>query len=61
MGILADLKEILKGKKTYLIALSAIVAALLGYANDQLTIIQLVQAIFMAIGGMTLRAGMKNK
>lgn len=47
----------LQGKKTYLICASAIITALIAYANGQLGIVGLIQAIFAALGAASLRAG----
>ena len=53
MGIL----NWLKGKKTYLIALAAIIGAIAAYANGDMTLLQMAEAIFIACGGASLRAG----
>jgi len=50
-------KEWLSGKKTYLVCAAAILAAVIAYSQDQVTLIQLIEAVLAAIGGMTLRAG----
>ena len=47
----------LSGKKTYLVCAAAILAAVIAYSQDQVTLIQLIEAVLAAIGGMTLRAG----
>lgn len=46
----------LSGKKTYLVALSAIIAAISAYAAGAITVVELVAAILAALGTCTLRA-----
>ena len=48
----------LKGKKVYFICASAILAAFTGWLQDEISLIQFVEAIFIALGAMALRAGM---
>ena len=52
--------EWLKGKKTYLVCVAGILAAVIGYLNGEISMAQAIEAIFIAIGGITLRAGVKN-
>ena len=47
----------LKGKKTYLVAIAAIVGAVAGVATGQLPIVQAVIVIIGALEGAFLRAG----
>ncbi|MGH8335974.1 MAG: hypothetical protein ACRETL_03945, partial [Gammaproteobacteria bacterium] len=46
----------LQGKKTYLVCLIAILAAILAYLNHQIDLIQLGEAILAALGGASLRS-----
>ena len=47
----------LKGRKTYLVGITTILAAVGGYASGEIDIVGLVAAILAAAGGMSLRAG----
>lgn len=49
--------EWLKGKKTYLVCIVGILSALVGYINGDVSMAQMIEAIFIAIGAMTMRAG----
>ena len=49
----------LKGKKTYITALLAILGAGAGYATGEATAIQAAQLVVTAILGATLRSGMR--
>ncbi|GAF69460.1 unnamed protein product [marine sediment metagenome] len=42
--------EWLQGKKTYLVVAAAVIAAIIGYLNGELTIVQGVGAILAALG-----------
>lgn len=55
--MLEKLKDLLSGKKTYLIGLGAILTALVAYSSGDLSIVQLVQSIVAAVMAMTIRAG----
>lgn len=48
--------DFLSGKKTYLLMLAAIFTAIAGLANGDITIVQTIEAVFAAVGGMTIRA-----
>jgi hypothetical protein len=48
----------LKGKKTYLVAAVAVIAAVVGYLTGDLTVAAAAQAILTAVLGATLRNGM---
>lgn len=50
----------LKGKKTYLLCAAAITYALLGWYLGRLEPMQVLDAIWAALTGMSLRAGMEN-
>jgi hypothetical protein len=47
----------LQGKKTYLVALAAILTAVVAWLNGAIDVVTLVQTIFAALGGAALRAG----
>ena len=47
----------LAGKKTYIVAIGAIITAIGAYANGALDLSGLVAAIFAALAAMTLKAG----
>jgi hypothetical protein len=49
--------EWLQGKKTYLVCIAGILAAIIAYLSGEMTMIQMVEAIWAAVAGMTLRAG----
>ena len=53
---MAEIIEWLKGKKTYFVAALAILTAVVAYINGGIDVKQLVEAIFAALGGITLRA-----
>lgn len=49
--------EWLKGKKTYVVAISAIVAAVASYASGTIEVGEMIKLIVAAIMAMTIRAG----
>lgn len=49
--------EWLKGKKTYIVGISAIVAALASYATGNIESSEMIKLIVAAILAMTMRAG----
>jgi hypothetical protein len=49
--------EFLQGYKTYIVCAGAIATAVGAYANKSIDLTTLVQSIFAALGGITLRAG----
>ena len=51
------IREWLRGKKSYLVGVGAIVAAVLGFAEGEIELPALVAAITAAIMAMTIRAG----
>jgi len=51
----------LSGKKTYVVCLVALVTAIGAYASGDMSLGDLIQAIFVAIGGMTMRSGISKK
>lgn len=54
------IKDFLSGKKTYLVCAVAILSALAAYSQDQVTLVQMVEAILAAITGMTLRSAVQK-
>lgn len=48
---------ILAGKKTYVVAGLGILTAIASYLTGELALAETIQGIFVAIGAMTLRAG----
>jgi hypothetical protein len=48
--ILSKIGAWLQGKKAYLVMVVAILSAILGYAEGQLTLVQMVSAILAAMG-----------
>jgi len=54
------IQDFLKGKKTYLTAIIAILVALVAWSDDGLSLTQLVTAIFVALQTMFIRAGVSK-
>ena len=54
-------RNTLKGAKTYLTAIAAIIAALLGYSEGVIVFDELIGAIMAATGLASLRAGIKTE
>ena len=57
MGIIAKIEAWLQGKKTYILIVGGIAAALVSYVNGELTLMQLVQALWAALTAGALRSG----
>ena len=57
MGVIAKIEAWLQGKKTYILVIGAIVAAIVGYVEGTFTLIQAGQAIWIALFGGALRSG----
>ena len=57
MGIFQKIEQWLQGKKAYIVMLSGIIAALLGYLDGQLTIMQALTALWAALGLGAIRSG----
>lgn len=55
--MLKDVKDFLAGKKTYLTALTAIVAAVVAWSNGTMPDDAFFQALLTAVLGITIRAG----
>jgi len=49
--------EWLKGKKTYLVAISTIIGAIASYASGTIEVGEMIKIIVAAIMAMTIRAG----
>ncbi len=54
---MANLLSKISGWKTYILGASAILAAIGGYLNHALDLTQMIEAIFAAVGTMTIRHG----
>jgi len=54
------IRDFLKGKKTYLVALSGMLAALIAFASGEMTLPETVAAITAAVMAMTMRAGVEK-
>lgn len=57
---MSKIKDFLNGKKTYILAALGIGAAVMGWAGEELTMIQLLQAVGAALGLSFLRMGVKK-
>jgi len=57
---MAKLREWLKGKKTYLVAVAAVVASVIAYAEEVHDFPEMVKLIVAALLASTLRAGVGN-
>tara|TARA_R110002110_G_scaffold262667_1_gene478424 strand:- start:574 stop:750 length:177 start_codon:yes stop_codon:yes gene_type:complete len=55
------MKEYLKGKKTYVTAFLAIVAAVGSYLLDEIAMQDMIEAVFAALTAMTLRAAITTE
>ena len=51
------IRELLVGKKTYLVALATIIGGLIAFGDGKADVMQTLQLIATAIIGATLRAG----
>lgn len=61
MDILAQIGAWLKGKKTYIVMLAALLGAVAGYASGEITLVQAIEAVLAALGLGALRSGVANK
>lgn len=59
-GMLQKIKNAISGKKLYITAAAAIITAIVAWSQDAITTTQFVEAVFVAIGAMTLRAGVEK-
>jgi len=56
---MSNVKELLQGKKTYIVAVSAIIGVIIGWISGTLTDVEAVKAIFESLLAMTIRNGIK--
>jgi len=54
---MSAIREWFKGKKTYIVAIAAALAAVLGWAQGEMELPELAEALVVAILAMTVRAG----
>ena len=54
------IREILAGKKTYLVCAATIIGGLIAFADSKADVFQTLQLIVTAIIGVTLRAGISK-
>ena len=59
--MLSKIKAWLQGKKTYLLALSAIVGAVVAYTEGQVLIVEAIKMIIEGMLAMTIRASISTK
>lgn len=57
---MSAIREALQGYKTYIIAIIAVFSALLAFTNEQASFFEALNAILLATGLGTLRAGVKT-
>jgi len=57
MGILAKIETWFQGKKTYLLVISGVIAAVVGYLEHTLTLNQMIAAIWASLTAGSLRSG----
>lgn len=57
---ISDFRQWLKGKKTYLICAGAIIAVVIVWGDGDMTHYEAIKAIFEAVVGMTIRAGISK-
>ncbi|WP_340149969.1 hypothetical protein [uncultured Sneathiella sp.] len=55
------MKDYLKGKKTYVTAFLAIVAAVGSYLLDEIAMQDMIEAVFAALTAMTIRAAITTE
>lgn len=54
-----NVKGFLQGKKTYIVAVGAIISVIIGWVSGSLTDVEAVKAIVEALLAMTIRNGIK--
>ena len=54
------IQEWLKGKKTYLVCIGAIIAVVAVWSGGEIDLIHMIEAVVAAVGGMTIRAGVEK-
>ena len=55
------MKDYLKGKKTYVTAFLAVVAAVGSYMLDEIPLKDMIEAVFAALTAMTIRAAITSE
>ena len=60
METLKKLRGVLIGKKTYILALGAVIGIVIAWMNGQVTDIEAVQQIWAALVATTIRSGVKG-
>ena len=55
------IRNLLSGKKTYLIALGAIIGVLVSFSNGSVEVVEAIKLIIEAILACTIRAGVSKK
>ena len=58
--MIKKIKDAISGKKLYITAALAVVAALVSWSQDAITTMQFVEAVFAAAGMVFLRAGVEK-
>lgn len=57
---ITKIREFLKGKKTYLVAVAALVTATIAWSQSEITGVQYLQTLFVALQTAFIRAGISN-
>lgn len=60
MAYLRKIQDYLKGKKTYLLAVVAVITALVAWSEGGLSLTELLTALFVAFQTMFIRAGVSK-
>lgn len=60
IGYIQRIQDFLAGKKTYLLAIVAIITALVAWSEDGLSLTELITAVFIALQTMFIRAGVRK-
>ena len=58
--MLTAIKDAISGKKTYILGCVAVVSAVVAWAVGELTSLQCISAVFVAVQTMFVRAGIKK-
>lgn len=58
--MISKLREFLKGKKTYLVAVAGVITALIAFANGQISALQLLYTILGACGLSSIKAAISK-
>jgi len=59
--MISTIKDFLSGKKTYLVALGAIIGVLVSFSNGSVEAVEAIKLIIEAILACTIRAGVSKK